>query len=668
MYNLLLNETTDYKLVEPVLDDTINYLQDKLLNFFWILIDMLMNDFEANSTYFYDKLGVTGYTDAIFNVFFWIATTICLLVFVFTLVTIQFGPVLEQKNDMVTLCIRFIISLGMIVGLRPFYSMLNDICDTIILKMKATLISSEQFTRPVGFLEAAGLEIANIVFAILNIILMIGILFEFIKTLLEFMERYLVVQLLLVASPVSGATFVSRSTSSITSNYARMYVAQLFLLIMNRLFMTMFLMMCITGTYKSPIGCLFIMSLLRCGQRLDNYMKSLGLSVAQTGGNLLYSAATGVMALGLAMKGMGGIGNTMENLGAQSGNFKFASFGSNLKSVAKGQIPTKEANLSTFAKNGGIYHPKAGDEFLAKTGSELFKQGNYGAMAQNMTVSQQTQALKAALKPNGEDGKDLFKQATGIPTDNITQASISRDGTIKGMFTVTDKNGESANIAFTASPGVDPRLKTSGVIRNMGDKLSRGVNITPLPGTKLDGMKFDCNYSSLAKGQMSITSSVTGNTIDNELYGELGVTQDTISGNTIISTDNDGNVMAAVNINTGTSYHMGTDSIGDNYSIVPDIKNESDIFDNDAFTKYMPAGAVYEPNTFKDGGKNDGVAFASWKAGTDTGSIYISRPTPDSIRTGSKAQLVNLGPEHGYYQVRVTKKRQSPEIIPDTNL
>lgn len=665
MYNLLLTDTTDYKLVEPVLDDTINYLQDKLLNFFWILIDMLMNDFEANSTYFYDKLGVTGYTDAIFNVFFWIATTICLLVFVFTLVTIQLGPVLEQKNDTVTLCIRFIISLGMIVGLRPFYSMLNDICDTIILKMKATLISSEQFTRPVGFLEAAGLEIANIVFAILNIILMIGILFEFIKTLLEFMERYLVVQLLLVASPVSGATFVSRSTSSVTSNYARMYVSQLFLLIMNRLFMTMFLMMCITGTYKSPIGCLFIMSLLRCGQRLDNYMKSLGLSVAQTGGNLLYSAATGVMALGMAMKGMGGIGNKMENLGAQTGNFKLASFGSNLKSIAKGQTPTKEASLSTFAKNGGIYNAKDGEEFLTGTGSQLFKQGNYGAMAQNMTVSQQTQALKAAFKSNGTDS---FQRATGIPTDNITQASITRDGTINGMFTVTDKNGESANIAFTASPAVDPRLKTSGVIRNMGDKLSRGVNITPLPGTKLDGMKFDCDYSSLAKGQMSITSSVTGKTIDNELYGELGVTQDTISGNTIISTDNTGNVMAAMNMDTGISYHMGTDSIGENYSVVPDITSESDIFGNDAFAKYMPAGAVYEPNTFKDGDKNDGIAFASWKAGTDTGSIYISRPTPDSIRTGSKAQLVNLGPEHGYYQVRVTKKRQSPEIIPDNNL
>lgn len=567
------------------------------------------------------------------------------------------GPIIEQKNETKELIVRFIISLILIVVMKPFLDIINNICDELIVRVIGTL-SHHNFTEKEFSVLDAMTNMDNMVLGILSIIVMIGIVIEFVKTLLDIMERYLMIQVLLVASPVPSGLFVSRGTSAIFRNFVTMYISQLFLLIMNRYFLSLFAIMCINGTTKTLVGCLFLMAFLKSAQRLDAYLKAMGLSVAQTGGSLLYSALAGAMFLGGLVKGATGsmtsFGNALETFGANTGNYAAANMGTSLKSMAKMQ-PTSSANsLAAFTKNNGL-KGNTSDLLKAHT-AKAFTEGNTKAIS-NMPIPYQTDAIKGALLQNGTDS---FMAATGISANNITQAQVSSmDGSITGQYKFMNENGQESVIGFKASTGVNPN--SIGNV-DFGDGINRSISITPTNGALYNGQSFHCDYASLGEGQLSPASAVTGVAIDNNLYGNLGVTNDTVEGNILVSRDSANNVMAAVNMDTGAAYHMGITSTIENTSNTPAI-SEQEIFNDTRLSRYMPAGSVMEPGTYGVD-TNTGDIYAEWKNGSDVGAIRISRPTTADIATASKTNIVNLGPDRGCYTVRSYKKKQSNESVP----
>ena len=659
-------ESTDLAVTQPVLDGMVSYIHEKLNLMINAILTWLTYDFHATSDYFYEQIGLSTsegtYTNAMinaetFDVFYWIAIILSLFVFIFCIIIVQMGPIIEQKNETKELIVRFIISLILIVVMKPFLDIINNICDELIVRVIGTL-SHHNFTEKEFSVLDAMTNMDNMVLGILSIIVMIGIVIEFVKTLLDIMERYLMIQVLLVASPVPSGLFVSRGTSAIFRNFVTMYISQLFLLIMNRYFLSLFAIMCINGTTKTLVGCLFLMAFLKSAQRLDAYLKAMGLSVAQTGGSLLYSALAGAMFLGGLVKGATGsmtsFGNALETFGANTGNYAAANMGTSLKSMAKMQ-PTSSANsLAAFTKNNGL-KGNTSDLLKAHT-AKAFTEGNTKAIS-NMPIPYQTDAIKGALLQNGTDS---FMAATGISANNITQAQVSSmDGSITGQYKFMNENGQESVIGFKASTGVNPN--SIGNV-DFGDGINRSISITPTNGALYNGQSFHCDYASLGEGQLSPASAVTGVAIDNNLYGNLGVTNDTVEGNILVSRDSANNVMAAVNMDTGAAYHMGITSTIENTSNTPAI-SEQEIFNDTRLSRYMPAGSVMEPGTYGVD-TNTGDIYAEWKNGSDVGAIRISRPTTADIATASKTNIVNLGPDRGCYTVRSYKKKQSNESVP----
>lgn len=150
---------------------------------------------------------------------------------------------------------------------------------------------------------------------VLYIIVFIMIAVAFLKLMLESVERYIVLFLLVYASPLAAATLASDATSGIYKRFFTMFVSQCVLMILNiwilKLTISMFQNL---GSNSDPFLALIMgWGLLKVGARMDSYINQLGLNAAVTGMGLaseIGAVAGGLMMAGqLAARGGGGFGN-----------------------------------------------------------------------------------------------------------------------------------------------------------------------------------------------------------------------------------------------------------------------------------------------------------------------------------------------------------------------
>lgn len=126
------------------------------------------------------------------------------------------------------------------------------------------------------------------IFFIVVLIIAWPLIKGFIMFYLEIVERYLVVMLLFLFSGAVMATFVSKDTQRIVKSYFSMLASQLFLLLVNGIFMSVFTDILLADGWTATVPqYIFGLTFLKVAQRLDSYMASLGLTVAQTGGRAL---------------------------------------------------------------------------------------------------------------------------------------------------------------------------------------------------------------------------------------------------------------------------------------------------------------------------------------------------------------------------------------------
>lgn len=139
--------------------------------------------------------------------------------------------------------------------------------------------------------------------AILYIIVFIMIAVAFLKLILESIERYIVLFLLVYASPLAAATLASDATSGIYKKFFMMFISQCVLMILNiwilKLAISMFENL---GSNADTFLALFMgWGLLKVGARMDSYINQLGLNAAVTGMGL--ASEIGAVAGGLMMAG-----------------------------------------------------------------------------------------------------------------------------------------------------------------------------------------------------------------------------------------------------------------------------------------------------------------------------------------------------------------------------
>lgn len=174
---------------------------------------------------------------------------------------------------------------------------------------------------------------------ILVLILLIALGWNYFKLLLETVERYIVVGVLSYTSPLAFSMGGSKTTNNVFKSWCRMVGSQLILLVMNVWFLRGFAssmghFIGNGGALTNGKGSIFLwmfcaLAYLRCAQRFDSYLSSLGLNVAQTGSSMameMMMAARVVSGMGGGAKSAGSVfggktGSTATGTGAAASGF-----------------------------------------------------------------------------------------------------------------------------------------------------------------------------------------------------------------------------------------------------------------------------------------------------------------------------------------------------------
>lgn len=321
------------------------------------------------------------------------------------------------------------------------------------------------------------------------IFLICSIGIAFIKLLLEAVERYVILFVLVYLSPLASSTIASESTIGIFKKYISMFIAQCILLILNvwslRMINSFFVNM---AAQANPMfGLLLGYAFLRVASRFDSYLNSLGLSAAITGSGLGAELMASGMTMMASLHQMSGSGNYkyggMEN--------KNSSILGGLTDAAPKVSPISAAAMGIGAE-GKAFGNAAKQAFADSNGDidafqkslrENFKKNHQAANLEREGISKAffgrsatDQVVASAMHGNGisdEDFRNITQfnhvadQAFDSQTDSSEVADPTAVGAVMkgiGMDYIPDgENAAQAIMGATAADDVTAVLNNNGI-------------------------------------------------------------------------------------------------------------------------------------------------------------------------------------------------------------
>ena len=202
-----------------------------------------------------------------------------------------------------------------------------QICD-IALNMTAVVIRMMEMPNAVAITTLSESAFAGLGTAwLLVIICGVVVMFQSIKLFIEMAERYFILSMLTITSPMAFGLGGSRSTSDIFTNWCRMYGSMCLLMVMN----VMFIKILMSVLAYSPMGSdvlpwmVLVMAVVRTAKKFDSIISRLGLNPAITN----EPRVPGMLSLMVARTMMSNAAKVISQNGAAGANRSGASGGGN---------------------------------------------------------------------------------------------------------------------------------------------------------------------------------------------------------------------------------------------------------------------------------------------------------------------------------------------------
>ncbi len=400
-------------------------------------------------------------------------------------------------------------------------------------------------------LSGAGL----VILLILGLILAWMLIKNFLRLFLEVVERYVVIIIMCIFFPVTVATIVSKETKQIFSAYIRMFVSQLFLLMAGGMFVTGFLYLLdgVNKTEMTLFNYVLLMAYLRSAQRLDSYMASMGLNVAQTGSGLFDSIALAGYSIVSALRGANGLrqsaGGVMQGVGVMTKNKGLFKAGTILGIGAKDFIPSKM----------GGYVPGSDLDFLRKAGiagKVLDKNQLTSAMVDSAVTSfignatRENRAMMGAIPADVIASK--LKDGNFVPQNisSISSVQFGKDGQM--TITGTDLNGHHVKGHLSSSPLSASSIETKdGIFFTQDNTSAKGEYSAITSKSDLEQVVGRGNGNQDITSSGIVSPDMDANEGDRVAYGATEVGG---IGGTVLS-DEDGYNFASVSKDNGMVEH-----------------------------------------------------------------------------------------------------------------
>ena len=274
--------------------------------------------------------------------------------------------------------------------------------------------------------------------ALIALILLIILAWNYLKLLFEAAERYVLLGVLVYTAPMAFSMGGSMNTLNIFRSWCRMLGGQIFMILMNvwclRIFTSMFANF-IANPLQLENGNFLIWFLcaigfLKISQKIDNFMQMLGINVGRTGSAMLGEAA-------IAMKGISAAGKTISGGGsgaADSGSYMASGSETILQGGLAGAVGRQ------FHQNAIRNITGKSDSIASNIARSVYNSSirNGGGFSANIIgqVAKGDIARTGFIK--GEEAVQAFQSYMGIDRANHTKETVG-----------TERNSASAeNTAF----------------------------------------------------------------------------------------------------------------------------------------------------------------------------------------------------------------------------
>lgn len=622
----------------------------------------------SSTNSFLSVFGLNDMVNPLMTYIYALSYFIMLSIFGVALVCLLFGYITDVKHTLIEIILRLIIAIIAIPMIRSAFDLIAFLAGRIYDQL-------DLYQKPVisgGLMDHVhGSD--NLGEIVLTVVLCGLILIEYCKLLLEIVERFVVLCIIHIFSPMAAGCLVSRTTSNIFWNYIRMYFSQIILMFMNKIFLG-FSALAIASRLGDPnvswFQLLLLLALLQTAQKIDEHMKTLGLTVAQTGNRMLGSIMAGAHALGSALrvgKKIAGAGTALSGAGiakagALSGKYGLATAGTVMKNLGTdGLVKTLAGagdagkRIDNFANAGGLKHMDPNNKHFANAGAKAYERGQY-MQTMKLGAASTAAARKVLAKDNA------FTNATGIKVGDIKTARFDKDGNISGtaVQTVKDNNG---NVVGTRKCNFAVSTQAAGKGHDIvtADGISRGVEVNADLRSNFT-QSVPNNYEVSAPGGMSNLSLMSGISYDDARLIGSGDASHPETGSFIYNGDSittysgkdgTGDVTSYADLNSGQILYKGHNS-----DYVAGL-TQNDFENGGRFSKYVGENAVgmSEPTFSKDRSTCQ-VSFAKSSKYPTGGTISVSSDIAKYDAANKAQRPVDLGAKNGHVIVttRVNKK------------
>ena len=356
--------------VHGAADSIIGWISDKLGTSFDDIVGSITEVFKPDISYMRELLNTddANLFDTSVKAFMGVGVAIAILIYLITLIGAMFGPLSGEENPLENIP-RFVIALFLVI--------LSDKVMDQLLSISSVFVNLFQTLGVVKHTNGERFLITGL----LDVILVVIILKEFLQLMLEIIERYLVMMAMYIAAPLAFATYTSKKTSRIFSSFISMFFSQavVYCITMWCINITLFLIekapdKCagMNNTLEEIVYFFIIIGFLKIAQKIDSYLKDMGMTVAGTGANL-GRAAMESMTLGYGMFRMGTSAYRMGKGALRTSGALHGSLNNTLFNATNGQSgkPTKGAKNEATLTQSANYAKRKIDKSGGTNADEL---------------------------------------------------------------------------------------------------------------------------------------------------------------------------------------------------------------------------------------------------------------------------------------------------------
>lgn len=455
-----------------------------------------------------------------FSIFMVIGYVLVGVIMLFKLMQAMLGPVSSNAESPAKIVANTVLASIGVTYSYTLFILMERVANSIygLFKEQFAIITEYGMPNVIDYIVSPDrlfknqslLGLSELGLTLVMLFVFVTMIIQFAKLILEAYERYVILGLLFYTCPLAFATLSSESTKKIFGNWTQMVVSQFLIMMMNLFFIGGFYASFIyvfspvdptflnaltsslginARTYVFADGADFIAKMflligwLVVGQKVDEHLRSLGLSASQSGHGLgaalMGGAVTTKQILQSASKLVSSASRTAEkvNKGRETAARNDAETARNQRKAENFSKPLADKGKLQQGQTGAGYRENG----IARKNGSITKDGAYGVMNAPKEADGRT-----GITFGTKDTKETMEQLGINPKDKYSGLLPNSLETTDGLITAKDSEGK-----ITRQLGDQDRYKVPGNAAELQHQTPHGTVIEP-------AMQHDINEGSTA--------------------------------------------------------------------------------------------------------------------------------------------------------------------------